>query len=167
MKFKIALTASASIVAIATMALVGNSEKQAEGTNPIKPERGEMSERLYSLTVESIGTTPKEKIMIASRLENGVRIAITNKTMVSKVIRIDPPLKEVAEYVQIALTRARQSMKIPDGVVPIVEIQGEWMIITFPWLPPDGSGTWEGPDYYAKVTMETKTKVVLKVLVAP
>ena len=54
-----------------------------------------------------------------------------------KNIRLDPGVEKVAEYVRIADTAVKRIkvLEIPDDVVPIVAVQGENIVVSFPSCP--------------------------------
>jgi len=139
-----------------------DAEKSLKLAKDTSSENRETSKSLLSLVAESTGISPTEKILITTRWEDGEMIVITNKTMASKIIRVESDTEEVAEYIQIALATVAR-MKIPDDIEPIVEIQGEWVIVTFPWRPPTPPPKGyriAGPSYFAKIIIDIKTKVV-------
>ena len=102
-----------------------------------------------------------EMIMIFPHWVNENLIVVTNKTKVSKIVNVNPNLSNVVEYIQIA--KNASGVNIPNEVEPIVEIYGEWIVITFPCqLIINSNGSIEdGSDFYAKVFIDIKTKIIV------
>jgi len=117
----------------------------------------------FDLLIEESSELPlnKEIIMIFPHWEKENLIVVTNKTKVSKIINVNPNLPGVAEYIQIAKNAIGEN--IPNEVEPIVEIYGEWIVITFPCQPIlDPNGFIEdGSDFYSKVYIDIKTKIII------
>jgi len=88
-----------------------------------------------------------------------------------KKIRFDPGTEKVAEYVRIADTAVKRIkvLEIPGDVVPIVAVQGENIVVSFPSRPPTDipKELWhyvDGPSFDAEVIIDIKTKAVLGVI---
>ncbi|MCL2103561.1 MAG: hypothetical protein FWH21_00670 [Kiritimatiellaeota bacterium] len=88
-----------------------------------------------------------------------------------KKICLDPSAEKVAEYVRIADTVVKRIkvLEIPDDVVPITTVQGDNIVVSFPWRPPTDmpKELWHyvnGPDIFAEVVLDIKTKAVLGVI---
>ena len=85
-----------------------------------------------------------------------------------KRIRLDPGSEKVAEYVRIADAEAKRR-KIPDDVVPTAVVQGDNIVVSFPWRPSKDipKEQWhlvKGPSFFAEVVIDIKTKAVLDVI---
>ena len=96
--------------------------------------------------------------------ENGKPVTITNRTIISEIVRMDSNSAEVVEYTRIARAITATSITIPDDVVPIIEIQGEWVVVTFPYvnnIDKNWKHFWS--DYYAEIIIDYNTKAVLLV----
>jgi len=89
-----------------------------------------------------------------------------------KKVRLDPSDKKVAEYVRIAWTEIKRIklLKVPDDVVPTAAIQGENIVVSFPWRPPKEMPKEQLlhmrdlPSVYAEVVIDIKKKTVLEVI---
>jgi len=100
-----------------------------------------------------------EKTSEGVRLINGEWVKETYTYTEYKKIPVDSDAVDVTEYIQIA--RETTTMSMPDNVVPVVEVQGETIIVTFPWHYPEGTVPYPAPDYYAQIAIDIKTKTVL------
>jgi len=143
----------------------------AEDIDIKKPEAGYTDSAMSDTGIEEkfAHLIAESKKSAVERTSEGVRyvdgewITETYTYTEYKRIQISIDLPEVVEYVKLA--RAQQGLYIPDDVEPIVEIQGEWIVITFPCPTEDADGMPmpPGPDFYARVIIDIKTKVMLGV----
>ena len=119
------------------------------------------------LIADTLKETPM--VRIVQHDDENMENTITNKMITQEVVHVDSDIVVMTEYVQIALTEAKKVMKIPDDIVPTIEVQDETIIVTFPWRPPEPPPEGylvAGPDYFARVTIDIKTKAVIKMSVA-
>jgi len=132
---------------------------------------GELSEHLLSLVIESQTEAIERTSESVHQAKDGTWVSTTNRWIEFKKIPVPLDSKEVAEYVQIALLETKRVIKIPDNVVPIAEIQGETIIVTF--LDPDHENLRANPPYpgagdgYVEVSINLKTKTIRSILEPP
>jgi len=91
----------------------------------------------------------------------------TNQIAESVKVPLDSASTEAIAYIKTARSKLKD-WKMPDDVVPTVEIQGKHAIVTFwdrRWI--DGTDSYPGLDYYAEVFIDIETKTVLRVLEPP
>jgi len=173
MKYKIMMTmlifVSVTITAL-LLRTTTTSEKHitdAENTHA-KTSDIEIKEKLdlESLIAES-KTSPIEKVSMGARWVDDVPIVETNRWTEFKRIPVDPDSAEVIEYVAIA--RAAPMRGKTDDIVPNVAVQGDTIIVSFPYkrpAPPEGMSEEEfnkgyrGP-HPRDVIIDIKTKTVL------
>jgi len=144
----------------------GESNKFNTVFKEIKPgENYVIPARLNSLINESIGETPTEHIMYFGQWVNGVPVDITNKTMMTIPIRVENNMPEIAEYIKITREYNPKSTETLNKIEPVVEIQGEWIMITYPTtdekLPRIERGM--GKPFFLSFYIDIKTKGIISI----
>ena len=84
---------------------------------------------------------------------------VTKKLIEINNISNDLIDSEIVSYIQIA--RSATNLFIPNESKPIVEINDEVIIVTFPWYYPENTPRYPAPEYYVKVAIEIKSKNIL------
>jgi len=169
---RMVMLASMIVMGIILMLLfVPNPRKQKKTATNIGTENtdvgivGTKSVGFESLIAESKASAV-EKTSEGARLVDGEWVKETATYLVFKRIPIDAEAPEVAEYIKIARVTVG-GWKIYDDLKPITEIQGETIVVTFPWRPPEDTPKGYraiGPNFCAEVIIDIKTKDVLSVL---
>jgi hypothetical protein len=159
------ISAVATIIILLLLLSAINSEPRItnveNGGDAGNTENGEILTYFLPFIAESLKAPPMEKSL--SYFDNG--IFVTRTWTEPKRIPVDPDSSEVAEYVQIARIRVKD-WNTPPSTDPIVEIQGEAIVVTFP-CPPDSTPEgyiYLGPDFLVRISIDIKTKAVLEVL---
>ena len=138
-----------------------NDENVVKGCTNAMTKSVEIEEYLATLIAESKASAT-EKTSEGVRFVNGEWSKETYTYIEYKSIPVDSDAPEVAEYIQIARMRSKD-IDMPDDVKPTVEIHGERIVVTFPYptMNADGTPMPPGPDYYAEVIIDIRTKTVI------
>ena len=137
--------------------LIASFENITE-TNAVKIENAD--DKFSHLIAESKASAT-EKTSEGVNNVNGEWVRVKFTYIEYKKIPVSLETEGVAEYVQIAKTAVKRSPQITEDHVPIVEIQGEVMLISFPFIYEKPCPE---PGFISQVRIDIKTKKVLGIL---